>query len=99
LRYLNLAVNNLTKVENLHRCESLHKLDLTMNFIPVAALPSLRSLASLYNLRELHLLGNPCQQWQHYRQYVVAHLPQLTRLVRHVLNTLAGCKHRCGLSC
>ncbi len=81
LRYLNLAVNNITRVENLERCEALSKLDLTMNFLPPAALPSLASLAPLYNLRELHLLGNPCQRWQHFRQYVVAQLPQLTRLV------------------
>ena len=82
LRYLNLAINNLTRVENLQRCESLRKLDLTINFVPTSALPSIASLAPLYNLRELHLLGNPCQQWQHYRQYVIARLPQLTRLVR-----------------
>lgn len=81
LEYLNLAVNNITKVENLHRCESLRKLDLTMNFIPASNLPSLANLKGLYNLREIHLLGNPCTQFEGYRKYVVAALPQLERLV------------------
>jgi Leucine-rich repeat (LRR) protein len=33
LEYLNLAVNNIRRIENLDRCESLTKLDLTLNFI------------------------------------------------------------------
>lgn len=38
LEYLNLALNNITKVENLESCESLKKLDLTVNFIDVGTL-------------------------------------------------------------
>ena len=34
LQHLNMAVNNLTKVQNLQGCESLAKLDLSVNFIP-----------------------------------------------------------------
>jgi hypothetical protein len=81
LQYLNLAVNNITKVQNLQRCESLAKLDLTVNFIPKAGLLSLASLAANHALRELFLMGNPCADWPGYREFVVALLPQLARLV------------------
>lgn len=81
LQYLNLAVNNITKIQNLQRCESLQKLDLTINFIPKAGLLSIASLAGNYNLRELFLIGNPCTDWSGYRQYVLAQLPQLSKLV------------------
>ena len=33
LEYLNVALNNIEKVENLEGCESLNKLDLTVNFV------------------------------------------------------------------
>ncbi len=33
LDYLNLALNNIAIVENIEGCESLRKLDLTVNFI------------------------------------------------------------------
>lgn len=33
LEHLNLAVNNIAKVQNLQRCESLRRLDLTVNFV------------------------------------------------------------------
>ncbi len=33
LNYLNLALNNIEKVEGLANCDSLEKLDLTCNFI------------------------------------------------------------------
>ncbi len=33
LRYLQLALNNIEVLENLEQCESLHKLDLTVNFV------------------------------------------------------------------
>jgi protein TilB len=80
LEYLNLALNNITRVENLERCESLRKLDLTLNFVPPAALPSLATLRPCAGLRELHLVGNPCTTWNGYRAYVAATLPQLARL-------------------
>eukprot|EP00879_Flechtneria_rotunda_P030608 GHRR01033267.1.p1 GENE.GHRR01033267.1~~GHRR01033267.1.p1 ORF type:complete len:153 (+),score=52.22 GHRR01033267.1:318-776(+) len=81
LQYLNLAVNNITKIQNLQRCESLQKLDLTINFIPKAGLLSVASLAGNHNLRELFLLGNPCTDWPGTRQYVVAQMPHLQKLV------------------
>jgi protein TilB len=35
LEYLNLALNNISKIENIEGCESLKKLDMTVNFIDV----------------------------------------------------------------
>ncbi|KAM9718997.1 dynein axonemal assembly factor 11 [Menidia menidia] len=75
LEYLNLALNNIEVIENLEGCESLQKLDLTVNF--VGFLSSVESLRPNVHLRELFLVGNPCSQFQAYRQFVVAALPQL----------------------
>jgi protein TilB len=80
LQYLNLALNNVTKVQNLQRCESLTKLDLTMNFVSKAAILTVASLQSNEHLLELYLLGNPCSDWQGYRQYVITVLPALHKL-------------------
>ena len=33
LDYLNLALNNITLIENISGCETLRKLDMTVNFI------------------------------------------------------------------
>lgn len=78
LEYLNVAVNNIERIENLEGLESLNKLDLTLNF--VGELTSVESLRGNYNLRELVLIGNPCVDYPHYRDYVVGTLPQLERL-------------------
>ncbi|XP_062518388.1 dynein axonemal assembly factor 11-like isoform X2 [Corticium candelabrum] len=56
-------------------CESLQKLDLTVNF--VGELTSVDSLNSNEHLREIYLTGNPCSDFDGYRQYVVATLPHL----------------------
>ena len=58
LEYLNLAINNIEKIENLSACESLQKLDLTLNFI--GDLTSVESLRDNIHLVELFLTGNPC---------------------------------------
>ncbi|KAL5281424.1 LRRC6 family protein [Megaselia abdita] len=78
LEYLNLALNNIEVVENLEMLESLHKLDLTLNFI--GELRSIENLKDNYNLRELHLVGNPCADFPGYRNYVIDVLPQLSVL-------------------
>lgn len=78
MEYLNLAINNIEKIENLERCESLEKLDLTLNFI--GDLESVRSLKSNLSLKHLYLTGNPCTDYDGYREYVIAHLPQLETL-------------------
>lgn len=51
LEYLNLALNNVERIENLERCESLEKLDLTLNFIG-----ELTSVVSLKGNIHLHTL-------------------------------------------
>ena len=33
LEYLNLALNNISMIENIDGCESLCKLDMTVNFV------------------------------------------------------------------
>ena len=80
LEYLNLAINNVQKVENLQRCEFLTKLDLTLNFVPKAGLLSLHSLTSNVHLKDLYLVGNPCADWDGYREFVVATLPHIHKL-------------------
>jgi protein TilB len=61
LEYLNLALNNITKVEGIGRMECLRKLDLTLNFIDVDALEeSVDEMSACRSLAELFLLGNPC---------------------------------------
>jgi protein TilB len=61
LEYLNLALNNVTKVEGISGMEWLRKLDLTLNFIDVDALEeSVDELSECRSLEELFLLGNPC---------------------------------------
>ncbi|XP_017780340.1 PREDICTED: protein tilB [Nicrophorus vespilloides] len=78
LEYLNLAINNIEKIENLERCESLQKLDLTLNFI--GELESVRNLIPNIHLRQLYLTGNPCTEYEGYRDYVIAILEQIETL-------------------
>ncbi|XP_054241265.1 dynein axonemal assembly factor 11-like [Indicator indicator] len=75
LEYLNIALNNLERIENLEGCEELRKLDLTANFI--GELSSIEALKYNIHLKELFLVGNPCTQFEGYRQFVVATLQQL----------------------
>lgn len=56
-------------------CEGLRKLDLTVNFI--GELSSVETLRGNIHLRELFLVGNPCADFDGYRQFVVATLQQL----------------------
>ncbi|KAJ1618640.1 hypothetical protein T492DRAFT_621016 [Pavlovales sp. CCMP2436] len=80
LEYLNVALNNIQRLENLEGCESLKKLDLTCNFVDLEQLASVRSLRNNTRLEELYMTGNPCAKWEGYRPYVLASLPQLTKL-------------------
>uniref|UniRef100_A0A8B9SBR8 Leucine-rich repeat-containing protein 6 n=1 Tax=Apteryx owenii TaxID=8824 RepID=A0A8B9SBR8_APTOW len=75
LEYLNIALNNIERIENLEGCEDLKKLDLTANFI--GELSSIEVLKYNIHLKELFLVGNPCTEFEGYRQYVVATLHQL----------------------
>ncbi|CAH8662589.1 unnamed protein product [Schistosoma haematobium] len=65
LEYLNLALNNIEKVENLEGCESLKNIE---------------SLGNVHFLEELYLTGNPCTEYPGYREFVIATLPQLKLL-------------------
>lgn len=82
LGYLNLALNNIKKIEGLQNCEFLYKLDLTVNFIDVDSLEeSITHLSSRACLRDLYMMGNPCQgSWEKFSLYVIARLPQLRTL-------------------
>ena len=61
LEYLNLALNNINKIQGIRGMEWLKKLDLTLNFINVDALEeSVNELSGCRSLEELYLLGNPC---------------------------------------
>ena len=77
MRYLNLALNNIQKIENLEGCESLKKLDLTVNFIDLEEFEnSLWNLRANTQLEDLYLIGNPVDKWAGYRDFVCASLPQ-----------------------
>jgi protein TilB len=81
LKYINLALNNISLIENIEHCESLEKIDLTCNFIEAKSL-----LESAFNLkkcpaiRELYLTGNPCTDFKPYREIVAAVVDQLVLL-------------------
>ncbi|GAB0181519.1 protein tilB [Grus japonensis] len=81
LEYLNVALNNIERIENLEGCEELKKLDLTANF--VGELSSIEALKYNIHLKELFLVGNPCTEFEGYRQFVVATLHQLKNKENH----------------
>lgn len=80
LEYLNISLNNILKIEGLEKCEQLQKLDMTLNFVDIQNLPSVCSLKVNVHLKELFLTGNPCTDWDGYRNYVIAKLSHLKRL-------------------
>ncbi len=60
LDYLNLALNSIELIEGLEGCESLRKLDLTVNFVNAETFKaSMENLIKVPSLRELYLIGNP----------------------------------------
>uniref|UniRef100_A0A8C3H5R5 Leucine-rich repeat-containing protein 6 n=1 Tax=Chrysemys picta bellii TaxID=8478 RepID=A0A8C3H5R5_CHRPI len=71
LKILYLQNNLIPKIG----CEELQKLDLTANFI--GELSSIEILKHNIHLKELFLVGNPCTEFEGYRQFVVATLHQL----------------------
>ena len=79
LEYLNLALNNIKKIEGLQNCEFLRKLDLTANFVDVDELEeSITHLSERDSIRELYMMGNPSQaEWPGFESYVIAKIPQL----------------------
>lgn len=78
LEYLNLALNNISMIQNIEGCESLKKLDMTVNFIDIFDLhQSVKCLAKLPSLKEIYLTGNPCEEWIGCKQYIIANVPTL----------------------
>lgn len=78
LDYLNLALNNISKIEGIEACESLRKLDMTVNFIGIEELEeSVYNMKANVMLEDLYLTGNPCEDWPGHKQYIIAHLPQI----------------------
>ena len=81
LEYLNMAVNSVNSVKGIRRCESLNKLDMTLNFIDLEDLKeSCEEMEWCENLVEAYFTGNPCTDWEHFRTYMIAKVPQLLRL-------------------
>jgi protein TilB len=81
LEYLNMAVNNVAKIEGIKTCESLYKLDLTLNFVDLDTFKeSIEHLAQCENIKELVLIGNPCTDWPDYADYVIAKIDTLCRM-------------------
>ncbi|XP_060823180.1 dynein axonemal assembly factor 11 [Bombus pascuorum] len=78
LEYLNLALNNIETIENLQGLESLKKLDLTVNFI--GDLRGIKTLRYNEGLEQLFLMGNPCADYEGYREYAIAVLTRLKEL-------------------
>ncbi|XP_043578629.1 dynein axonemal assembly factor 11 isoform X2 [Bombus pyrosoma] len=78
LEYLNLALNNIETIENLQGLESLKKLDLTVNFI--GDLRGIKTLRYNERLEQLFLVGNPCADYEGYREYAIAALTRLKEL-------------------
>jgi protein TilB len=83
LEYLNLAVNNIRQIENLDRCESLTKLDLTLNFI--SDLVSVDELKANELLRELWVLFHQAR-----RSLLTARIPTPRYLVGNPCAKLQG---------
>lgn len=71
-------MNNIAKIENIEGCESLKKLDMTVNFIDVINLhDSVICLSKLPNLKEVYFTGNPCEDWKGCKDYVIGHVQTL----------------------
>ena len=60
---------------------------MTLNFVDLDTFKdSIIHLKKLEFLEDLYLLGNPCQvNFEGYRQYIIAHLPQLKQLDGNVI--------------
>ena len=81
LTYLNVAINNISYIRGLERCEFLAKLDLTMNFIDAPrGLLSMEKLKANDRLVDIYMTGNPCCEYQGWREFVIGSLPTLQRI-------------------
>lgn len=82
LRVLVLALNHLSSIPCLEHQRALEYLDLSFNLIGLNRFQaSLDGLKDLTNLSDLYVTANPCErEWEGYRMFVIASLPQLKRL-------------------
>ena len=81
MEYLNLALNNIERIEGLRSMEFLNKLDLTVNFIDCDSFEdSISELRYNRSLKELYLMGNPATDWNGHRLFVIGVLAQLKEL-------------------
>jgi len=81
LNYLNVAINNISYIRGLERCEFLAKLDLTMNFVDAPrGLLSLEKLRVNDRLVDLYMTGNPCCDYEGWKEFVIGSIPSLQRI-------------------
>ncbi|TNJ26381.1 putative U2 small nuclear ribonucleoprotein A' [Giardia muris] len=78
LKLLDLSVNKLTSVEELVAFPELQLLYLEGNSL--ATVQTLLPLTKLEHLTSLSIHGNPLVSQKHFRPWIIATLPQLTRL-------------------
>eukprot|EP00775_Hariotina_reticulata_P006989 gene6989-7203_t len=75
---LSLSINSISSLRYFLHCKELKELYLRKNEIQF--LEDIRFLMPLVHLRVLWLSDNPCSELPNYRQFVIANLPQLTKL-------------------
>jgi len=82
LKYINLALNNITSIEGLEENECLEKLALTVNFLDVDTFESsMEHLGKkVPSLWDLYLTGNPVFYLDGYRSFVIYKVLQLRSL-------------------
>lgn len=71
----------MPRIEGLRRCESLRKLDMTLNFLDLEDLKSsCEELEWNPVISELYLMGNPCLDWADANDYIIAKVDTINRL-------------------
>ena len=54
---------------------------MTLNFVDIEDLEeSVDNMQECENLQELYMTGNPCTQWEGFKEYLIARVSQLKRL-------------------
>ncbi|XP_063270518.1 dynein regulatory complex subunit 3 [Prinia subflava] len=96
LQDLSLYSNRISKIEHLDMLQELQIFSIGKNNLTI--LEDVVCLRRLKNLRTLNLSGNPFCSTEHYRLFVVAHLPSLVyldfKLVRHSTRHAAAVKYQ-----
>ncbi|KAM4892227.1 dynein regulatory complex subunit 3 [Sylvia borin] len=96
LQDLSLYSNRISKIEHLDTLQKLQIFSIGRNNLTI--LEDVVYLRRLKKLRTLNLSGNPFCSEEHYRLFVVAHLPNLVyldfKLVRHSTRKAAAVKYQ-----